>query len=169
MYLRELKLRTFRNYADLDFLPGPGLNVIVGDNAQGKSNLLEAVYLLATTRSLRASRESEMITTGAEAATVWGDLSREKENDVQITGIVARPGEPKNIERTPLGTFRMFSQDNVVVAGGESFRTSFSFVIPMEIEPSGDTTLGTRTWRVEVWGSVVNGFNFVHPFVIDVR
>ena len=84
MYLRELKLRTFRNYADLDFHPGPGLNVLVGDNAQGKSNLLEAVYLLATTRSLRASRESEMIMTGEEAATVWADLSREKENDVEL-------------------------------------------------------------------------------------
>jgi hypothetical protein len=34
-----------------------------------------------------------------------------------------------------------------------------------EIQPSGDAT----TWRVEVWGNVVNGFNFVHPFVIGVR
>ena len=63
----------------------------------------------------------------------------------------------------------MFSQDDIMVAGGESFRTSFSFVIPKEIEPSGNTALGTTTWRVEVCGSVVNGFNFVHPFVINVR
>ena len=79
-----------------------------------------------------------------------------------------RPGQPKNIERTHLGTFRMFSQDDVIAARGGSFHTSFAFVIPKEIEPSGTTSLGTTTWRVEVWGNVANGFNFVHPFVIDV-
>src|SRR6185295_3179536 len=79
MYLRELRLRAFRNYSELGFLPGSGINVLVGDNAQGKSNLLEAIYLLATTRSLRANRESEMIMGQEEAATVWADLSREKE------------------------------------------------------------------------------------------
>jgi len=78
------------------------------------------------------------------------------------------PAQPKNIERTPLGTFRMYSQDEVEVLGGDSFRASFSFVIPKEIEPSGTTSLGKATWRVEVWGNVVNGFNFVHPFVINV-
>jgi len=78
-----------------------------------------------------------------------------------------RPSQPKNVERTHLGTFKLFSQDEVMVAGGESFRTSFLFVIPKEIEPSPITTLGTTTWRVEVWGSVVNGFNG-HLFVINV-
>src|ERR1041385_5540091 len=84
MFLRELKLRTFRNYSDLEFRPSPGLNILVGENAQGKSNILEAIYLLATTRSLRASRESELITNGGEAATVWADLRREKESDVEL-------------------------------------------------------------------------------------
>jgi len=79
-----------------------------------------------------------------------------------------RPAEPKTTERTPLGTFRMFSQDKIMVASGESFHTVISFVIPKDIQPSGKTALGTTTWRVEVWGSVVNGFNFVHPFVINV-
>ena len=79
-----------------------------------------------------------------------------------------RPAQPKTTERTHLGTFRMFSQDDVAVAGGETWRTSFSFVVPKEIEPSGNMPNGTTTWRVEVWGNVVNGFNFVHPFVIQV-
>lgn len=79
-----------------------------------------------------------------------------------------RPAQPNTTERTPLGTFRMYSQDEVEVLDGDCFRTSFSFVIPREIEPSGTTSLGETTWRVEVWGNVVNGFNFVHPFVIEV-
>jgi hypothetical protein len=78
-----------------------------------------------------------------------------------------RPAQRKTVERTPLGTFRMYSQDEVEVLGGDSFHTFF-FVIPKEIEPSGTTSIGKATWRVEVWGNVVNGFNFVHPFVIDV-
>jgi hypothetical protein len=76
--------------------------------------------------------------------------------------------QPKNVVRTHLGTFRMYSQDEVEVLDGDRFRDSFSFVIPAEIEPSGTTPLGETTWRVEVWGNVVNGFNFVHPFVINV-
>ena len=77
--------------------------------------------------------------------------------------------QKRSFDREHLGTFRMFSQDDIRVDSGESFRTSFSFVIPEEIQPSGDTERGTITWRVEVWGNVVNGFNFVHPFVINLR
>ena len=45
MLLTALRLADFRNYAALDFTPAPGLNVFVGANAQGKSNLLEAIHL----------------------------------------------------------------------------------------------------------------------------
>src|SRR5437870_10511790 len=70
-----------------------------------------------------------------------------------------RPSQPRTSSARTSAHSRCFSQDEVMVASGESFRTSFSFVIPKEIEPSGTTTLGTTTWRVEVWGSGVNGFN----------
>jgi DNA replication and repair protein RecF len=84
MRIQQLRLTNFRNYADLDLAPGEGLNVFVGQNAQGKSNLLEALYVLATTRSLRASRESEMIRQSAETAVVAAEVIREKEPDVAL-------------------------------------------------------------------------------------
>lgn len=84
MYLRELRLRHFRNYTELDLPLGEGLNIFVGENAQGKSNLLEAVYLLATSRSLRASRESEMIRREAETAAVGAEVIRERDGDVEL-------------------------------------------------------------------------------------
>jgi DNA replication and repair protein RecF len=67
VYLASLHLRGFRNYRDLNINFSPGLNVIYGDNAQGKTNLLEAVYFLATGKSHRTSRDQELITEGEQS------------------------------------------------------------------------------------------------------
>ena len=61
MLLRRLQLRNHRNYAHLDLKPGPGVNVFIGDNGQGKTNLLEAVAMLALSASPRARRDSEVV------------------------------------------------------------------------------------------------------------
>lgn len=61
MRLRRLRLWDFRNYRRLDIAIPPGSTLIVGENAQGKSNLLEAVYLGATLRSPRAESDAELI------------------------------------------------------------------------------------------------------------
>jgi DNA replication and repair protein RecF len=73
MLLTALRLADFRNYASLDFAPAAGLNVFVGANAQGKSNLLEAIAMLATGKSFRARRESELIRSGTTCAAVAGE------------------------------------------------------------------------------------------------
>jgi DNA replication and repair protein RecF len=59
--LRELSLVNFRNYVRLALVPGAPLTVLRGDNGQGKSNLLEAIYFLATTRSSRAGSDRELV------------------------------------------------------------------------------------------------------------
>ena len=59
--LRELVLVNFRNYVRLALAPGAGITVLRGDNGQGKSNVLEAVYFLATTRSPRAGSDRELV------------------------------------------------------------------------------------------------------------
>jgi DNA replication and repair protein RecF len=61
MYLSHLSLKNFRNYADTELDLSPGLSVFRGANAQGKSNLLEAIYLLALTKSTRAENERDVI------------------------------------------------------------------------------------------------------------
>ena len=61
MYLRQLALTNFRNYVRLGLELPPGVSVFCGENAQGKSNLLEAIHVLATTRSPRASTERELV------------------------------------------------------------------------------------------------------------
>ncbi|MFQ5934272.1 MAG: DNA replication/repair protein RecF [Dehalococcoidia bacterium] len=61
MYLEHLSLTNFRNYSSITLDLGPGPVVLCGENAQGKSNILEAVYLLSTTKSPRANSDRELI------------------------------------------------------------------------------------------------------------
>jgi DNA replication and repair protein RecF len=65
MYLTRLILRNFRNYAQLDLSFSPEVNLIIGGNGQGKTNLLEAIYLVSTGRSFRTRRLSDLVQTGA--------------------------------------------------------------------------------------------------------
>lgn len=72
MYLQELQLRHFRNYPSADLELGPGINVLLGENAQGKTNLLEAIYVLALTRSHRTANDHDLVNWEAKTAKVSG-------------------------------------------------------------------------------------------------
>lgn len=62
MYLEKLELKHFRNYEDVNVAFSPQVNVLIGKNAQGKTNLLESIYVLAMARSHRTSNDREMVT-----------------------------------------------------------------------------------------------------------
>ena len=64
MTVQELSLKDFRNYEELSVDFCPGTNILFGDNAQGKTNILEALYVCATTRSHRGAKDREMIRFG---------------------------------------------------------------------------------------------------------
>lgn len=68
MKIQKVQLQNFRNYQDLDIDFSPGVNILYGNNAQGKTNLLEAIYLAATTKSFRNNKDREMIRLGEENA-----------------------------------------------------------------------------------------------------
>ncbi|WP_395139364.1 DNA replication/repair protein RecF [Armatimonas sp.] len=76
MHVSRLELTDFRNYERLEFNPGTGLNVLVGPNAQGKTNVLEALYALATTKSHRTSRDTELVRFGAPLARVSAEVQK---------------------------------------------------------------------------------------------
>ncbi|MCX5779983.1 MAG: DNA replication and repair protein RecF [Firmicutes bacterium] len=61
MKIDKLQVREFRNLAKIDYYPGPGLNVFVGDNAQGKTSLLESIYVLATGTSFRTATDANLV------------------------------------------------------------------------------------------------------------
>jgi DNA replication and repair protein RecF len=76
MYLKELQLRSFRNYADQLVKFEAHKTILVGDNAQGKSNLLESVELLATLKSHRTSRDRDLILEEQEIGQIFANLDR---------------------------------------------------------------------------------------------
>lgn len=74
MLLRRLQLRNHRNYAHLDISLEPGVNVFIGANGQGKTNLLEAVAMLALSASPRARREVELLGPVAQASRIEAEV-----------------------------------------------------------------------------------------------
>ena len=66
MYVESLALRNFRNYEALDIIFSDKINILYGDNAQGKTNILESIYLSATTRSHKRAKEKDIIRFGEE-------------------------------------------------------------------------------------------------------
>ena len=84
MHLEHLRLRDFRNYARLDAEFAPGLHLLLGNNAQGKTNVLEAVYLLATLRSFRGVGGAQMIRHGRKAYFVGGRVAHQGRRDIKM-------------------------------------------------------------------------------------
>jgi DNA replication and repair protein RecF len=70
----QLSIRDFRNLAAVDLAPSPRATILLGENGQGKTNLLEAIYLLATLKPLRAARLVELVRFGQEGALVAADF-----------------------------------------------------------------------------------------------
>ncbi|HHV94458.1 MAG TPA: DNA replication/repair protein RecF [Firmicutes bacterium] len=75
MHVEALELNQFRNYRNLNIELDPYLNIFVGDNAQGKTNLLESVYFLATGRSHRTNRDWDLIYWHGEEAQVKAQVT----------------------------------------------------------------------------------------------
>jgi DNA replication and repair protein RecF len=91
MQLTRLALSNFRNYAELDVEPPPGLNLLVGVNAQGKSNLLEAIAMLGTGKSFRTGRDVDTVREGTESAVVRGE-ARVRAGNVNLACTIAKGG-----------------------------------------------------------------------------
>ncbi len=75
MYLKNLQLQNFRSYTKSAFSFGEGVTVIIGPNTSGKTNLLEAIYLLATGKSFRAEKDIEMIQFQKDLSRIRGKVA----------------------------------------------------------------------------------------------
>ncbi|HEY9085292.1 MAG TPA: DNA replication/repair protein RecF [Candidatus Tyrphobacter sp.] len=100
MRLERLALSNIRNYTLLDLEPQNGLNVFIGANAQGKSNLLEAIAVLGIGKSFRSGRDADMIRDGCERGTIRGEAVR-REGRVQVGCSIAK---------SPSGTRKTFTR-----------------------------------------------------------
>jgi len=84
MHLARVRLRDFRNYPRLDADFSPGFHLLLGDNAQGKTNILEAIYLMATLRSFRGVGGAQMIRHGQKGYFVGGQVVGQGEHETKM-------------------------------------------------------------------------------------
>jgi DNA replication and repair protein RecF len=142
----RLSIRGLRNLTALDLKPASRLNVIVGDNGQGKTSVLEALYLVATTKSFRAERLGTLIQTGSEQASVIADIreggaQREQRTILRDRSRVVRlDGKPPAslgtfATRTPVVAF--CPADLELVSGGATGRRKLLDRVALFVDPPG--------------------------------
>src|ERR687889_2821638 len=133
MLLESIEAHNFRNLGG-EIRWGEGLNVIAGENGQGKTNWLEAIYLLATSKSFRTQRPQEAIRFGESLAVVRGRVARTRDvqRDLQVTIQGASKTLSLNGKRETVASYLSqlhvipFTADELeVVRGGPDARRRF--------------------------------------------
>ncbi|PKM78762.1 MAG: hypothetical protein CVU90_00335 [Firmicutes bacterium HGW-Firmicutes-15] len=133
MKINKLQVRNFRNLKRIEYEPSPGINVLVGDNAQGKTNLLEAIFVLSTGNSFRNAIDSNLLNYEAEGYIIKSnyiisDRCIEASLQYQINGykkalINNKKSSQKHIDRLRVVLFT--PDDLFLVKGSPSKRRSF--------------------------------------------
>lgn len=96
MRLNSIYLRDFRNYADTRASFVPGVNLLVGGNANGKTNLLEAIFYLSTGHAFRTRREQELIRFGAEFAELSAEVTAQ-EREQMLRAVLFSGRRPRQL------------------------------------------------------------------------
>jgi len=146
LYIKSLKLNNYRNYDRLEIEFAMDFNIIYGDNAQGKTNILEALFLCASGRSHRTSKDAELIEMGKEQYAVM--LKLVKQNEELAIEIFYKRDEKKRIRinEIPLrkignliGNLNavMFSpEDLLMIKEGPSERRRFLDITISQLKPT---------------------------------
>ena len=101
MIIDSIKLKNFRNYHDCELFLSSKVNVFVGDNAQGKTNMLESISFISNTRSFRTSNDQDMIKNG-EAFTKVAVSINDNESKLLLAGLIFKEGKQLLIQKQPI-------------------------------------------------------------------
>ncbi len=145
LVFESLAVRSFRNIQHLDFAPAPRLNVLAGDNGQGKTSLLEALYFVATSRSFRAERLRELVRDTDRVASVKAQILEQGMGREQVAAIsggrrsLKLDGKPPErlasyATRTPVVVFH--PGDLLLGSGPASVRRTLLHRVSLYFEPA---------------------------------
>ncbi|MBQ8267681.1 MAG: DNA replication/repair protein RecF [Clostridia bacterium] len=153
MYLKTLQIRDFRNLKPKSYEFSENVNVLLGKNAQGKTNILEAIYLLSGHRSFRGSLDKEMIGFESSGYYIAGEFDGEEDKTLKLSVLetagslkkkVVCDGKEYKSARALLSQVPMtvFSPDDLVLLKqGPSHRRDFCDVLLSTLFPSYSKTL----------------------------
>ncbi|MBE7002600.1 MAG: DNA replication/repair protein RecF [Ruminococcaceae bacterium] len=152
MKLNNLHLENFRNYGELFAAFDKGVNLIVGDNAQGKTNLLEAIAFLGSGRAFRTQKTAELVHFGAEFAQIEGSVfSQEREQSLRwvlFSGQRPRQLYRNGVKKKTAGeiagvmqTVLFCPEDLTVLKGGASGRRRLADAALCQLRPNYEAAL----------------------------
>lgn len=101
MYVSSIRLRNYRNYENQIISFDKGMNIVIGNNGEGKTNLLESIYLLSTTRSHRIDDNKELIRFDCEFGSVEGNVIFNNQSS-KISVVVHKKGKTLMINNNPV-------------------------------------------------------------------
>ena len=144
MYIKKVKLENFRNYDNLEVEFKKDFNLIYGNNAQGKTNILEAIYLSAIGKSFQTNKDSEMIKIGKEKAKVeieYETKDREGKITVEIadkkTFLINGIKQKKISDIIGKINIVLFYPDNIdIIKGGPAERRRFLDIMISQLKPN---------------------------------
>ncbi len=178
MHLRELQLRNFRNYEDLCLEFDPGVNLIVGQNAQGKTNLLEAIGYLGSGKSFRAQKTAEMVRFGEDFADLDSRLfTQGREQSIRWTlfpdrraRILQRNGVKKKTAAEISGmlpSVLFCPEDLIVLKSGAAPRRRLGDTALCALRPNYDWALQEYNRILEQKSRILKD-RFEHPALMDI-
>ncbi len=178
MQLNELTLRNFRNYQEQTFAFDPGVNLIVGDNAQGKTNLLEAISFLGSGRSFRAQKTGEMIRFGAEFAELQGAVFSQQRQQ-SLRWLLFSGSRPRQMFRNGvkkksagelsgvLSTVLFCPEDLMVLKNGAAARRRLGDQALCQLRPNYDAALTEYNRILEQKNRILKD-HFENPAVLEI-
>lgn len=143
MYIKNVELERFRNYDQTELEFSPGMNIFYGRNAQGKTNLLEAIAMLSLGKSFRAKKEEEVIQWNSENSFIRGNFCGEinstlieigigqKEKRYKLDGRIVKRNDI--FGQVPIVIFA--PDDLQLIKGSPSYRRDFMDLYLAQIEP----------------------------------
>ncbi|WCF08382.1 DNA replication/repair protein RecF [Paenibacillus thiaminolyticus] len=145
MFVKSVALRQYRNYEGLELDTNNRVNIFIGNNAQGKTNLLEAIFVLALTKSHRTSKDKELIGWEADQASLKALVER-KYGQVQLDLSISKQGKKaklNGLEQKKLSGFIgalnvvMFAPEDLeIVKGSPGIRRRFLDMEIGQVQPS---------------------------------
>ena len=178
MNLNYIELYNFRNYRTLNLEFDPGVNLIVGDNAQGKTNLLEAIGYLGSGKSFRTQKNSELVLLGEDFAEIKGAVYSQERNQ-ELRWLLFSGHRPRQLYRNGakkktaseisgmLNTVLFCPEDLTVLKGGAAPRRRLGDSALCQLRPNYEAALNEYNRILEQKSKILKDYH-ENPALLEI-